>query len=371
MKQNKHKPIEAYNMAILDDDSAEINMYGDVVSQVPTDWEGNRLPGYIGQDEFLEDLQNIKDKSTITVHINSGGGDLYSGLAIYNRLKALPGNVITVNDGIAASAASLIFQAGKTRRMNAGSNLMAHGAAGFLFGFYNAEDLSGLVKEFKAHDRAIVNVYAEAMGVSQEEAKKLVSGETWLTGKEAVERGLADEVIEEEPLKSSFTNKLLFKLANMANPAAVPPIADISTEGDEDMEIKNLEDLKAAYPDYVAQIENAATDRARAQAIKSERARIKAIEEIEANIADKELVNAAKYGENPMTAEELALAAMQAQTKKNTEMLNSIEDDMKKSGAAAVKAVPEEDDPEKGEEEEKEAKNAFALYQKIKNGGKR
>ena len=179
MKNARNKPVKAYNMAVLDNDSAEINMYGDVVSIVPKDWRNNeRLPGYIGLDEFLEDLEAIKDKGRITVHINSGGGDLYAGLAIYNRLKAVEGTVTTINDGLAASAASLIFQAGDVRRMNAGSNLMAHGVAGFLFGYYNIDDLKGMVAEFKAHNRAIVNVYAERMGVSYDEAKSFIDGET-------------------------------------------------------------------------------------------------------------------------------------------------------------------------------------------------
>lgn len=369
--KNRNKPIKAYNMAILDDDSAEINMYGEVIATTPTDWEGNPIDGtYIAADEFLKDIENIKGKKNITVHINSGGGDLYAGLAIYNRLKMLSGHVTTINDGMAASAASLIFQAGDTRKMNAGSNLMAHGVAGFMFGFYTAEDLKTTLKEFEAHNKAIINVYAEAMGVSESEARKFVKGETWLTGQEAVDIGLADEVVEieddiEDMKKGSFTNKLLFRLANTA---AVPPIADIFQQEEmEEMEIKNLEDLKAAYPDYVAQIESAAKDEAVNQAIETERARVLAIEEIENSIADKALVAEAKA--SGMTAEQLALKAMQAQQRTNAAMLASLAKDAKDSGTAAVNADPEEDD-EKTEEEEK-AKDTFAIYSKIKNGGRK
>lgn len=374
MKQ-KNRPIKAYNMAILDDESAEINMYGEVIATTPTDWEGNPIAGtYIAADEFLKDIENIKSKKNITVHINSGGGDLYAGLAIYNRLKMLRGHVTTVNDGMAASAASLIFQAGDTRKMNAGSNLMAHGVAGFMFGYYNAEDLKATLKEFEAHNKAIINVYAEAMGVSESEAKKFVKGETWLTGKEAVDIGLADEVVEveddiEDMKKGSFANKLLFKLANTA---AVPPIADTSKQEEkEEMEIKNLEDLKTAYPEFVAQIERAAVDEVTKQAVDFERGRIKAIEEIENSITDKALVNEAKYGEHPMTAEQLALKAMQAQQKANAEMLNSLEKDAMASGASAVNADPDEEEKTEEEKEEEEAKNAFSYYAEVKNGGRK
>ena len=381
--KGRNQPVKAYNMAVMDDDSAEINMYGDVVSIVPKDWySGERLPGYIGLDEFLEDLEDIKDKSRITVHINSGGGDLYAGLAIYNRLKAVKGTVTTINDGMAASAASLIFQAGDIRQMNAGSNFMAHGVAGFLFGYYNIDDLKELMTQFKAHNKAIVNVYAEAMGVSYEEARHFIDGETWLTGQEAVDKGLADEVIDsgeedegegEEGLFDRFMRRVQAvygaPAVNTATPAAVPPIANKNTEdntgGSEEMAFNSIEELKDAYPEYVAQIEKAARESVQNQGAEAERARIRAIEEIECSIADKKLVNEAKYGENPMTAEQLALKAMQAQAKIGANMLNSMAEDFQASNAVGVAAEPSGAE----ENEEKEALDMINLYKSMKNGG--
>lgn len=386
-KQGKNIPVKPYNMAILDDDSAEINMYGEVVSIVPKDWyTGERIPGYIGLDEFLEDLNAIKDKNKVTVHINSGGGDLYAGLAIYNRLKNFKGEVTTINDGLAASAASLIFQAGDIRRMNAGSNLMAHGVAGFLFGYYNIDDLKELVTEFKAHNKAIINVYAEAMGVDYEEAAKFVQGETWLTGAEAVEKGLADEVAEDEAEEGDggFMNRLAAKLRPAAQaqgiipaiPAAVPPIADttqsIETEGDEEMEIKTVDELRNAFPELVAQIESAATENATSAAIKAERARIQGIESIENTIADKALVNSAKFGETPLTAEQLALKSLQAQAQIGATMLNNLEADAEDSGASDVEAAPNDgvEEQEPKEDVEAEAKEVVNIFKKFKGGKK-
>lgn len=373
MKPNK--TVKAYNMAMIDNDSAEINMYGDVVSIVPRDWQTNeRLAGFIGVDEFLEDFEAVKDKANLTIHINSGGGDLYAGLAIYNRLKEFKGILTTVNDGLAASAASLIFQAGDNRKMNSGSNLMAHGVSGFLFGYYDADDLKELLTQFKAHNKAIVNVYAEAMGVSFEEAKGFINGETWLTGQEAVDKGLADEVIEDEPEEPArFSNKLMKKLQNMAGTttfkveamtAAVPPIADKeeSIEGGTQMEIKNVTDLKNAYPELVAQIESAAVEDAKG-AVEAERARIKAIEEIENSIADKELVKKAKYDE-PMTAEDLAFQAMKAMAAQSDSMLAKL--DESKEDTEGVNAVPAEEEESEEQKEEEQAKNAYSLYAKFK-----
>lgn len=371
---NKNGPVKAYNMAILDDDSAEINMYGDVYMEAPRDWwTGERQEGqYIAADEFLEDLEEIKEKSNITVHINSGGGDLYAGLAIYNRLKALKGHVTTINDGLAASAASLIFQAGNTRKMNAGSNLMAHGVGGFLFGLYMVEDLEELVTQFKAHNKAIVNVYAEAMGVSYNEAKSLIKSETWLTGQEAIDKGLADELIEEEEEESeeNLFNSLLRKLSGYnpgalnryTMPAAAPQVVNKLPEKEEEIMANTAEELRAQYPDLVAQIEDAAKEKARAE----ERNRIKGLEEISGAVADKALMEEAKFGESPMTVEELSVMAMKQQSKLQASILKSLEEDAKNSGTGDIKASPknieedEEDDPAK--EEEKEAENAVKFF---------
>lgn len=352
--QNDKNAVKAYNMAIISESTAEINLYGSVVAVAPRDWETNeRLAGYIGLDEFLEDLEEIKDKDNITIHINSGGGDLYAGLAIYNRLKALKGTVTTVNDGLAASAASLIFQAGDVRRMNSGSNLMAHGASGFLYGYYNVDDLKELITQFKAHNKAIVNVYAEAMKVTHEEAKQFIDGETWLTGDEAVKKGLADEVVKtaEEPVQDTLTQKIMGKMTaaykaqfpTAAIPAGIPPFANTNpqeTGGKKDMDFKNIEELKAAYPGLIAEIENAVKADAVKDGTEAERQRIKSIEAIENTIADKGLIDNAKYGENPMTAEQLALAALQAQAKIGANMLNSLEGDAKASGAEDITAAP-------------------------------
>lgn len=378
LKQRKigaKTPIKAYNLAILDDDSAEINMYGDVVMEAPRDWwTGERIAGqYIAADEFLEDLEEIKEKSNITIHINSGGGDLYAGLAIYNRLKAMKGHVTTINDGLAASAASLIFQAGDTRKMNPASNFMAHGAAGLMWGFYTVEDLETAVEQFKAHNRAIVNVYAEAMGVSQTEAKKLIKSETWLTGQEAIDRGLADELVKEEEEKEEegLLNTLMKRVygtypTNSMVPAAASQVEN-KKEEEEEM-VKNVEELRAQYPEFVAQIENEAAENAKAQ----ERTRIQGIEEIAGAITDKTMLENAKFGDNPLTVEEVSVAAMKQQAKIGAAALDALEGDTNASGVASIKADPrnaegnkkEEEDDDDEKKEEKEAEDAVNFFNK-------
>ncbi|MCU7378133.1 Clp protease ClpP [Clostridiales Family XIII bacterium ASD5510] len=378
-KTGKNMPVKAYNMAILDDDSAEINMYGDVLMEAPRDyWTGERINGmYIAADEFLEDLEQIKDKSNITVYINSGGGDLYAGLAIYNRLKELNGHITTVNDGLAASAASLIFQAGDTRKMNKASNIMAHGVAGFLFGYYNLNDLNNMVKQFEAGNEAVVNVYAERMGVTYEEAQDFINGETWKTGQAAVDIGLADEVIETEEedaegLLDSLINKVssVYGRQNSAVPAGVPQVANIKKDGGK--KVKTTDELREAYPELVAQIEQEAADKGKMEGRKAERERIKGIEDIAGGVLDKALLNDAKFGEQPMSAAELSLSVMRQQASIGADMLNALEKDAKNSGADNVKSNPknaEDDDPDKEDEEEKE--NEIKDLVNIVNGTKK
>lgn len=358
--------IMPYNITETGENDVEINMYGEIVEAVPTDfWTGEPIEGnFIAVDRFLRDLDDLKDKKNITVHINSVGGDLYGGIAIYNRLKALPGNVTTINDGLAASAGSIIFQAGNTRKVHAGSNIMIHQAMGFLYGYYQTKDLKEAIKQLDAGNKAAVNVYAEASGREPESMKAMLDRETWLTGQEAVDAGLADEVIGGDmPVSMSLTadkralivNGVALPTRGMTNiPARIPvmpaamavsPAAEKPVEDKEkkergnEMEIKNVQELRAAYPELVNQIEAAAREAGQTDGVNAERARMQGIEAIENAIADKDLIHNAKYKE-PLTAEQLAFKAMQAQAAIGATMLSKMEADAGASGASAVEATP-------------------------------
>ena len=393
--------IKAYNILDVGENDAEINMYGEVVDARPRDfWTGEDIPGnYIALDEFLHDLDGLKGKANITVHINSVGGDLYGGISIYNRLKALPANITTINDGLAASAGSIIFQAGNTRRMNAGSNLMIHQAAGFLYGYYQSGDLKGVIKQLDAGNKAAVAVYAEASGREGAELKAMLDRETWLTGQEAVDAGLADEVIDTGVQVSmslaadkSFleVNGVRMSTRGMHNiPAGLPvipaaakanvsapasaPVEDKSKTGretEQTVDIKNVDELRAAFPELTAQVEMAA----RAEGVAAERARLQAIESIQGAI-DPALVTEAKYGEKPMDAAGLALRAMQAQAALGAQTLNNMQADAKASGAAAVGAAanggPEGEGakPVDAAKEIADAVNAYKMMMGGKNNG--
>ncbi|MCY7486408.1 head maturation protease, ClpP-related [Paenibacillus alvei] len=354
---------KAYNISAVGDDAAEITMYGEVVATRPVDWwTGEPIPGnFIAVDEFLADLESIKDKSDITVHINSVGGDLYGGLSIYNRLKGLKGHVTTIVDGLAASAASLIFQGGNTRKVNSGSNVMIHGASSFLYGFYNVQDLMSGKKTLEAHNKAAINAYVESTGRGADEIKSLMEKTTWLAGQEAVDAGFADEVITTgDPVVMSMSPDRAYLMVNgvamsarslgnipqgipVSNnlaSAATPQVALNKNNGGSKMEIKNVDELRTAYPEFVAQIEASVKAVAHAEGAASERARIQGIEEIQNAIGNTDLIRDAKFGEQVMTAEQLAFKAMQAQASIGASVLNSLSEDAKTSGANNVSAAP-------------------------------
>lgn len=393
-------PIKAYKMEAVGENDAEISMYGEVVDTRPVDfWTGQPVSGnFIMLDEFLRDLDELKNKQNITVHINSVGGDLYAGVAIYNRLKSLPANVTTVNDGLAASAGSIIFQAGNTRKVNAGSNVMIHQAMGFLYGYYNSKQLKDAIKQLDAGNKAAVNIYAEASGRDADSIKTLVDKETWFTGQEAVDAGFADELIDDGlPVSMSLTadrkammvNGMMMSTRGMSNipqsipvmpaqntvsPAAPAPGEDKNTQkdGGTNMEnIKTVDELRAAFPDLVAQVESAAQAAGNTAGVEAERARIQGIEAIENAIADKALINDAKYGEKPLTAEQLAFKAMQAQAAIGATVLTNMTKDGAASGVEGVETTPNSGAGvvDEAAEVENAVNFAVANLKKMKNGG--
>lgn len=403
MPKPKNKTIlKPYNIVIDEgDNSARIDMYGEVVAARPVDWwTGEPIPGnFIAQDEFLKDLSDLEGKDQITVHINSVGGDMYAGIAIYNRLKGLAAHVTTINDGLAASAGSLIFMAGDDRQMNAGSNLMIHGAAGFLCGYYQVQDLRSAEKQMEAHNQAAINIYAERTGREKADITALVEDETWMTGEDAVTEGFATEVITDEteqvdmklspdrmtmmvngyPVAARCMSKIpdsvpvmsaeeWAELTNQQNHSAKPaPVQDANTKqnGGTNMEIKNLDELRAAYPELVAQAESAA----QAKGCTEERARIQGIEDIEAAIGDAEMVRNAKYGDKTMNAEQLAFAAMKAQAAIGATMLGKLTADAQNSGTAGVTSTPNQGiEPKAQTDDEKAEALLTGVINKQKEG---
>ena len=132
------------------------------------------------------------------------------------------------------------------------------------------------------------------------------------------------------------------------------------------MEIKNIEEMRSAYPEFVAQVEAAA----RVEGANAERERIQGIENIQNAIGDAELIRNAKYGEKPMNAADLALAAMQKQAAIGATVLTNMQTDANNSGTGAVAAVPakaQEGEPDTPEAIMAQAKKDAEAFKAMNN----
>lgn len=367
--------VKPYNIVVNSvTNSAEITMYGEVVEKRPIHWwTGKPVEGnFIVLNEFLDDLENLSTRPDITIRINSGGGNMNAGVVIYNRLRELSANITTINDGLAASAASIIFLAGDVRKMHPGSIVMIHGAAALPYDYLQEQDAVNMVEMLKAHNQAGINIYVERTGMDEADLRQMMAhgAEGWFTGQQAVDEGFATEVITDtedaEPVSMKLSPDrtrlmvggravaacLLGKLPegipcmtaeeyaataapggskNEANPAQRES-ENISNGGNASMEIKNVGDLRKAYPELVTEVENAARS--------AERTRIQTIEGMQNAVADANMVRDAKFGDNPMTAEAFAIAALTAQAAAGSVTLTALAADAAASGAANVQTAP-------------------------------
>ena len=381
-----------WSMADVGEDEAEITMYGEIVDRRPVDWwTGEPEPGlFISPEGFLEDLAQVKGKSRVTIRINSIGGDLYTGMAIYNQLKALPGQKTVVIDGIAASAASVIAMAGDVIQIPVGGTVMIHEPSAFLADSYDQQQLKGVLKMLDAASKSAAEVYAGKTGLEVDAVRSMMAKTTWMIGQEAVDKGFATELLEGDGPQMAMSadrstlvvGGLRFNAKGLRNiPGGIPvkdnilpaaaaarPTAGIEKTKQGGKQVMTLEELRAAHPELVAQIESAAQAAARTEATAAERARIKAIEEIAPGVGDPQLVEDAKYGDAPCTAPELALKAMQQQAKLGAKHLQNTAKDFDASGADGVGAVPNGGAGNEPEDEAHQVKAVVDAYKMIKGG---
>ena len=149
------------------------------------------MGGGVGAKRIAAALRAIGNRD-VTVQINSPGGDMFEGIAIYNLLRAHPAEVSIEVLGIAASAASIIAMAGDNIWMAPSSFLMLHNAWGVVIG--NRHDMAEAATLFERFDGALADIYAARSGKTRAEVASLLDAETFLTAEEAVAAGMADTI---------------------------------------------------------------------------------------------------------------------------------------------------------------------------------
>ena len=170
------------------DDSAEISIFGDIGNS----WFSEGITDSSFQEEFNE----IKDSESIKIIINSSGGNLFMGLAIYNIIASQREKVSIEVYGVAASAASVIALGGKELKMREGTFLMIHNAAAFVSG--DANDLRDMAETLDKVSGELVNIYEAHSDLSAEEIKGFMDDEKWFTASEAVDAGFATELVDDQ-----------------------------------------------------------------------------------------------------------------------------------------------------------------------------
>lgn len=165
-------------------DKAVVSIYGDITSY-PFDERD------VSAFNLSKELEKVTAK-TIEVYINSYGGEVAEGLAIYNALKRHKAKVKTYVDGFACSIASVIAMAGDERYMYPTSLLMIHNAWTYASG--NSADLRKVADDLDIMTSSSIKAYKEHVNISEKEIKELLDNETLLTADEALEKGFITKI---------------------------------------------------------------------------------------------------------------------------------------------------------------------------------
>lgn len=187
---------------------------------------------------IVKELQEL-DADEIHVYINSNGGSVAEGLAIYNVLKSHNAKIYTYNNSFACSAASVIFMAGDERIAFASSLFMFHHAWARAQG--NAAAFRKQADALDTITQASVKAYMEKILISEEKLMELMDNEIWVSSEKALEYGFATKIYEEkiEEAHQSVMSSICGRLLNETKPKEIAPVQQIEMKFPSAKEIAN------------------------------------------------------------------------------------------------------------------------------------
>lgn len=197
---------EKYYQLEQKDKAADIYIFGDITSWP---WLESDVSAY----NLSKEIAGL-DVDAITIHINSYGGEVAEGLAIYNELKNHKAKITTICSGFACSIASVIFMAGDERIMNESSLLMIHNAWTRVSG--NAEALRKQAEDLEIITQASIKAYMTGATITEDKVKELMDNESWILPADAVSWGFATAIEsagEEDKPSQSVRKKVFEKMA--------------------------------------------------------------------------------------------------------------------------------------------------------------
>ena len=198
-----------YEIKASSEDTADVYVYDEI------------SPWGVDAQQFARDLATITAK-TINLRVNSPGGSVFDGTAIYNALKAHPAKVVTYVDGVAASIASIIALAGDEVRMASNAYFMVHNPWGVAIG--DGEELRKMAAILDKITVVMAGTYAAKCGKPKAEVLDLMNAETWFTAEEALAAGFVD-VIEDDAAgaKASFDLSAFSNVPKPLGDSTPPP----------------------------------------------------------------------------------------------------------------------------------------------------
>ncbi|MBZ6398054.1 MULTISPECIES: head maturation protease, ClpP-related [Pantoea] len=164
-----------------------------VFDVIGADWYGDGVTA----SRIAAALRSIGG-ADVTVNINSPGGDMFEGLAIYNLLREYEGKVTVKVLGLAASAASIIAMAGDEVQIGRGAFLMIHNC--WVYAMGNRHDLQQIAADMVPFDKAMNDIYGARTGLDAATIDAMMDAETYIGGSDAVEKGFADRLLSADEI---------------------------------------------------------------------------------------------------------------------------------------------------------------------------
>lgn len=205
------------------ENTGELDLYGEISDST---WWGDEIT----PKQFKTDLDALGDIKNLNIYINSPGGDVFAGQAIYTMLRRHTAYKTVYVDGLAGSIASVVAMAGDKIIMAKGSMMFIHNGAIGLMGFYNAAKLRKYADEIeKITDNVVVPSYGRT-GKTAEEIKIMLDADTWMTDSEAVEQKFADEIEEGKQYAASISDSILTINGQSVNLLSCKTVPSIKNE---------------------------------------------------------------------------------------------------------------------------------------------
>ena len=190
---------------ILNENTASLLLYGEISD------EGGE--GRIASRDIVNELMYLDNNyDNLNIRINSIGGDVYPGIAIFNAIRQCRSNVTIYIDGIAASIAGVIALCGKHVEMSRYARMMLHNVSGGCYG--NKQDLRDMISTIESLEDTIAEIIGERCGKDRDEVKETYfdGADHWLKAEEALQLGLIDAIYDVEPVPEGSSTDDIYRI---------------------------------------------------------------------------------------------------------------------------------------------------------------